>query len=97
MSKKLIGYEMNRKHSKKRGRSQELITLRNECLVARYYYLSEIKRLRYDDAISRLSASFFISCYQVQAVTMSNNHLFEELRGTTVKQIAKRWPEYNWE
>ena len=96
MSRKLIGYELNRK-GKSRGRSPELISLRNECLVARYYYLSEIKRLRYDDAIARLSSAFFISCSQVQSVTMNNNHLFEQLRGSTIKQIAKRWPEYNWE
>lgn len=96
MSKKLLGYEMDRK-GKKRGRSQELICSRNECLVARYYFLSEIKRLRFDDVIARLSCAFFISHSQVMSVITKNNNLFEELKGSTCRQISKRWPDYNWE
>lgn len=38
-----------------RGRSSELIMKRNEALLRRYYYWTEIQRLRFDDALKILS------------------------------------------
>lgn len=46
----------------KRGRSQDLIKKRDAKLLQRYYYWTEIKRLRFDDALKILSEEeFFIS------------------------------------
>ena len=44
-----------------KGRSGDLIKMRNYTLVNMYYYYTEIKRLRYDDTIEALSRAFFIS------------------------------------
>ena len=45
-----------------KGRSKELIQLRNRELLRRYHVLTEIERLRFDDAIKKLSEEeFFIS------------------------------------
>lgn len=45
-----------------RGRDKELIKLRDEALYRRYYYWTEIQRLRFDDALKVLSNNeFFIS------------------------------------
>lgn len=46
----------------KKGRNKELIELRDEALCRRYYYWTEERRLRFDDALTILSKQeFFIS------------------------------------
>lgn len=45
-----------------KGRSQTLITARNERLFQRYYYWTEVERLRFDDTIGKLAnEEFFLS------------------------------------
>lgn len=45
-----------------KGRDKELIELRDEALCRRYYYWTEERRLRFDDALTILSKQeFFIS------------------------------------
>jgi hypothetical protein len=45
-----------------KGRDKELIQKRNEKLCRRYYFWTEVKRLRFDDALRLLSEEeFFIS------------------------------------
>lgn len=46
----------------KKGRNRRLIERRNRKIVQRYYYWTEIKRLRFDDAVKKLSEEeFFLS------------------------------------
>ena len=52
-----------------KGRNKELIRLRDEALCRRYYYWTEIQRLRFDDALRRLSeCEFFISEERIMAI-----------------------------
>lgn len=45
-----------------RGRDKHLINERDRKLFERYYYWTEVKRLRFDDTIRKLSSEeFFIS------------------------------------
>ena len=45
-----------------KGRNRRLIERRNRKIVQRYYYWTEIKRLRFDDAVKKLSEEeFFLS------------------------------------
>ena len=45
-----------------KGRDKNLIELRDEALCRRYYYWTEVQRLRFDDALKVLSRQeFFIS------------------------------------
>ena len=49
-------------HIVKKGRNKILIELRDEALCRRYYYWTEERRLRFDDALTILSKQeFFIS------------------------------------
>jgi hypothetical protein len=96
MAGKFLGYQNHPKGSKC-GRSLELIRLRNECLIARYYFLSEIKRVRFDDVTAKLSCAFFLSVSRVMAIISSHTALFDEMKGSTARQLAKRWPDYNWD
>ena len=52
-----------------RGRNKDLIDQRNEALCRRWYYWTEVQRLRFDDALKILSEQeFFISEDRVMAI-----------------------------
>lgn len=44
-----------------RGRNKELIQERDKKLFERFYYWSEVRRLRFDDTIKKLSEEEFES------------------------------------
>ena len=45
-----------------KGRNRELIERRNAQIVSRYYFWTEVQRLRFDDAVRHLSENeFFLS------------------------------------
>lgn len=51
------------------GRDKNLIEARNRKIAVRYYYWTEIRRLRFDDAIRQLSENeFFLSEQRVMAI-----------------------------
>ena len=53
----------------KKGRDKELIRKRDEALCRRYYYWTEVQRLRFDDALRVLSErEFFISEERILAI-----------------------------
>lgn len=53
----------------KRGRSKTLVEARDQRMFERYYYWTEIRRLRFDDAIKKLSEEeFFVSEGRVMQV-----------------------------
>ena len=63
-----------------RGRDTELIALRNEELLRRYYYWTEIKRLRFDDTFRILSTrEFFISEERIRTIVNRNYEFLQEL------------------
>lgn len=43
-----------------KGRDKTLIELRDEALLRRYYYWTEVQRLRFDDALRILSRQEFL-------------------------------------
>jgi len=52
-----------------KGRNKDLIKLRNEALLRRYYFWIEVQRLRFDDALKVLSErEFFISEERIMAI-----------------------------
>lgn len=52
-----------------KGRDKALIELRDEALCRRYYYWTEERRLRFDDALALLSKQeFFISEERIMTI-----------------------------
>ena len=52
-----------------KGRDKALIELRDEALCRRYYYWTEERRLRFDDAVTLLSKQeFFISEERIMTI-----------------------------
>lgn len=67
----------------RRGRNRELIRLRNDALCRRFVYWSEIKRLRMDDVLMKLSREeFFIDEKRILHIIRENadriNHFRNE-------------------
>ena len=56
-------------HMMSKGRNKDLIKLRDEALCRRYYYWTEVQRLRFDDALRLLSErEFFISEERIMSI-----------------------------
>lgn len=67
-----------------KGRDKSLISARDKKLFERYYYWTEVKRLRFDDALQKLSSEeFFISEGRILQII---RHMLRE--GTTVEGHA---------
>lgn len=50
----------------KKGRNKRLIERRNQKIVQRYYFWTEVKRLRFDDAVKELAENeFFLSEFMI--------------------------------
>lgn len=66
---------------RKKGRNTELVRLRDEALCRRYYYWTEVRRLRFDDTLKILSLKeFFISEETICNIVrkLSNNIIQEQ-------------------
>ncbi len=70
-----------------KGRSKNLISLRDEKLIRRYYYWTEIRRRRFDDALTILSQEeFFISEARIMAIIRKN---CDKLADIEVRPVPK--------
>ena len=70
-----------------KGRDKNLIELRDEALCRRYYYWTEVQRLRFDDALKVLSRQeFFISEERIMSIIRRK---CRELKDLEVKPVSK--------
>lgn len=70
-----------------KGRSKNLISLRDEKLIRRYYYWTEVQRRRFDDALTILSKDeFFISEARIMSIIRKN---CDKLTDIEVKPVPK--------
>lgn len=70
-----------------KGRDKELIELRDEALCRRYYYWTEERRLRFDDALCILSKQeFFISEERIMSIIRRK---CREIKDIQVRPVPK--------
>jgi SET domain-containing protein len=50
------------------ARSKESLKKRNIRLVERYYYYSEVKRIRFDDSLQKVAEEFFLSISRIEDI-----------------------------
>lgn len=76
----------------------ERIAKRNRVLVARWYYWTECRRLRSDDAIKRLCDEFFVESRTVTCAILDGDNYFRELLNNRVscKALSKEYSSFNW-
>ena len=73
-----------------RGRNKHLIEQRNSALIRRYYYWTEVQRLRFDDALKILSEQeFFISEERIMAVIRQACRGCKDLKVLPVPKVRK--------
>lgn len=70
-----------------KGRDKKLIDKRDEALLRRYHYWTEVQRLRFDDALKVLSEKeFFISQERIMAIIRKKCHQIDDI---TIKPVPK--------
>ncbi|MBE6204714.1 MAG: hypothetical protein E7136_05325 [Rikenellaceae bacterium] len=76
----------------------ERIAQRNRVLVARWYYWTECRRLRSDDAIKRLCDEFFVESRTVTGAILDGDEYFRELLDNKAsnKDLSKEYNSFNW-
>lgn len=74
------------------------IEQRNKVLVARWYYWTECKRLRADDAILRLCDEFFVESRTVTNAILQGDEYFRQLLNEkpTKMGLQKIHNGFNW-
>jgi len=84
----------------KSGRSAELHSKRNECLVDRYYFYGKYTEKRYMAILSALREEFFLSSEITLPRLISDNygHLAElKALQPPVAYFKKKWPHLVWQ
>ena len=76
---------------RKKGRNTELIRLRNEKLLKRWYYWTEVERLRLDDALGVLSRNeFFLAEDTIMEIVRKNLHRLSDIIEKPVRVTGER-------
>lgn len=71
-----------------KGRNKNLIKKRDEALVKRYHYWTEVQRLRFDDALKILSETeFFISEERILSVIRAYATKIDDISIKPVKKV----------
>ena len=71
-----------------RGRDKDLIKRRDEALCRRYYYWTEVQRLRFDDALKVLSKEeFFLSEERIMSIIRKKCKELEDIALTVPARI----------
>lgn len=84
---------------KKKGRNADLVTLRNQALLARYYYWSIICERRFDRVLETLSRQeFFIAESTIMRVLADQDGYLQQLvaNKVTIDSLSRAFPEFNW-
>lgn len=73
-----------------KGRSKSLIEKRDEALCRRYYFWTEVQRLRFDDALKQLSENeFFLSEERIMAIIRNNCKKITDVVINPVPKVRK--------
>jgi hypothetical protein len=82
----------------RKGRSEHHISLRNECLVDRYYFHAKFSEKRYDIILKILSTEFFLSEVTIPEIIGENTTQLHNLKKDQPKKqlFIKKWPHLVW-
>lgn len=82
----------------KKGRSEQLNSRRNECLIDRYFFLGRFSGQRYDLILSQLSNEFFLSEVTIPKIVDENLEKLVALKQQRPdkKYFQEKWPHLTW-
>jgi hypothetical protein len=83
----------------RKGRSESLISKRNEFLIDRYFFLGKTTGIRYELLMRIIAGEMFLSAYTVQEILFDNSAKIQAIKraNPTKKDLMKKWPHINWE
>jgi hypothetical protein len=82
----------------KKGRSKQLNSKRNECLIDRYFFYGRFSGLRYELILATLSVEFFLSDVTIPKIVDENlDKLIQLKQAKPDRQYFKtKWPHLVW-
>ena len=82
----------------RKGRSDSLVSKRNECLIARYYYYGYYKNKCYEEIIRLLITEFFLSPATIAIIIQNNTDELQsvKLRKKSLYYFQSHWPHLKW-
>lgn len=82
----------------RKGRSDDLIMKRNECLIARYYYYGTIRGKTYEDTLNLLVREFFLSQSTILRQINTNGETVMMFKKSAhgPRWFQARWPHLKW-
>lgn len=83
----------------RKGRSETLISKRNEFLIDRYFYLGKTTGLRYELLLRIISEEMFLAIYTVKDILDDNYTQVMAVKKNcpSKRDLMKKWPHINWE
>ncbi len=84
--------------SLRRWRNNSLISKRNDCLIARYYYYATLKNKCYEDILRHIMSEFFLSPATIAMVVQQHSDELHALkqRAPVLYYFQNRWPHLKW-
>lgn len=82
----------------RKGRNDTLITKRNECLTARYFFYGSSKNKCYEEILRMLVGEFYLSPATISAIIMDRTEQLQMLKQKqpTLFYFQNRWPHLKW-
>ncbi|WPV66594.1 MULTISPECIES: hypothetical protein [unclassified Chitinophaga] len=83
----------------RKGRSADMIALRDECLLHRYYYYIKLQHKRYDAAVQELSKEFYIKNSNIIYRMQCNSDRLETImkkEQPDLRQLRLLYPWLTW-
>jgi hypothetical protein len=82
----------------RKGRNDKLVTRRNECLLARYFFYGFYKNLTYEDIVRELVMEFFIAPNTIVQIIQNNEDELQAIkhRGVVTHYFQNKWPFLKW-
>ena len=82
----------------RKGRNNSLVSKRNECLIARYYYYGYYKNKCYEEIMRLLVNEFFLAPVTINIIIQNNSEQLQsiKLRAKVMHYFQNHWPHLKW-
>lgn len=81
----------------KKGRNKDLNSLRNECLIDRYFWYGS-QRMSYNAILDKLGKEFFISTFTIPCIISCHVMALKRLKELSPdsRYFKQKWPHLSW-
>ena len=88
----------NLNNEPRKGRNDRLVALRNECLLARYFYYGFYKNRSYEEILRTLVSEFFLSPNTISNIIKEHAEQLMAIkkRAAVSYYFQNKWPHMKW-